>query len=748
MSKSVSCHRPLIGQSAKTALALAIAASISNLSYAEELRQLPMADAQAETEDSYKVEESSSFKYTQPLLDTAKTITVIPQSVMSDRGVETLRDALRNVTGISFAAGEGGQPTGDSMTIRCFSARTDMFVDGIRDIAGYTRDVYNTESVEVAKGPGSAVTGRGSTGGSINMATKSAKLGNAGNVYGRVGSEGDVRATVDSNWQMGASSALRVNALVDDGDTAGRDEVNNSSYGLALSYSAGLGTQSRFTLNGDVTQQDNLPDYGLPWVANYSGDDTRRIAPELAADEGGAPSVPFSNFYGNIHRDYEEIEAKSVTAKYEYDLNQSTMIRAQARVGSVARESIVTAPRFTYTSVMEDIDGIPTEVRIYGDGAQVTLADEKTRDTEDSLQVVQVDLIGEYQTGGLTHNVVAGLELAKERFERWGFDDNGTDNLDITPVTNDLYNPNPNAAYTGSYSRDGSYEDATGDNFAVYLFDTVTLNEQWELTAGLRSDQFESEYQPDDATQITTDDSMLSWSLAAVYKPTVNGSLYFGAGNSFNPSAEGITVSTRGNLADLDPEENTSYELGTKWSLLQNQLSVNAALFRTVKTNARTDTGDGTTDALEGEQQVQGLELSMAGQINERWMVMAGYTYMDSEVTEAGGVDEVLIGEPLANAPENTLSLWTTYEISAKWTTGFGAQFIDERYNNSATASRETADAYTTFELMAAYQATNKLRLQLNGTNLSDEEYEDQMGGGHFIPGEGRYFRLGATYNF
>ena len=736
-----STHKSSLTKPASSALAVAVTAALSSFAHAEELRQLPVAEATAETEKSYKVDESSSFKYTQPLLDTAKTITVIPQSVMKDRGVESLRDALRNVSGISFAAGEGGQPTGDSMTIRGFSARTDMFVDGIRDIAGYTRDMYNTEAVEVAKGPGSAVNGRGSTGGSINLDTKTATLENANDVYLRVGSEGDYRATVDSNFKVGETTALRVNALLDDTDKAGRDEVNNSAYGLALSLATGLGTKSRFVLNADINSQDNLPDYGLPWVSNYSDREDRIIAPELAADEGGAPSVPFSNFYGSVHRDYEEINANSITAKYEYDVSPSTLLRAQARIGSVARESIINAPRFTYT----EVDG----VRIYGDGAQISLGGEKTRDTDDSLKVIQFDLVGEYQTGSVTHNVVAGVEFSQERFERWGLEDNGSDNLDTTPVLVSLYNPDPYAAYTGTYQRDDSYQDATGDNVAIYVFDTITLNEQWELTAGLRSDKFESDYRIDDAEPIATDQSMLSWSVAAVYKPVANGSIYFGAGNSFNPSAEGLTVSTRNNWADLDPEENTSYELGTKWALLNNRLNLNAALFQTIKTNARTDAeGDGSIDALEGEQEVSGLELSAAGQLSDQWAVMASYTFQDGKVTKALNDDALTEGEALARSPKNSFSLWSTYDFNTQWSAGVGAEFMDERYNSSAPGSREKADSYTTLELMLAYQLTDQFRLQLNGTNLTDEEYVDSLGGGHFIPGQGRYIRLGGSYSF
>src|SRR5687768_12198335 len=118
----------------------------------------------------------TSSKFTQPLVDTPQSVTIVPAELMREQGVTTLRDALRNVPGISMQAGEGGVPAGDNLTLRGFSARTDLFVDGVRDIGGYARDPFNIEQVEVAKGPASAMTGRGSTGGSINLASKRARL--------------------------------------------------------------------------------------------------------------------------------------------------------------------------------------------------------------------------------------------------------------------------------------------------------------------------------------------------------------------------------------------------------------------------------------------------------------------------------------------------------------------------------------------------------------------------------------------
>lgn len=722
------------------ALTLSIAVALPVGATAEEdIQQLPTSQATAQTENSYKVDQSTSIKYTQPILDTAKTLTVLSPSVLKDRNVDSLQEALRNVPGISMAAGEGGTPTGDSMSIRGFDARNNISIDGVRDIAGYSRDIYNVEAVEVAKGPGSAVYGRGAAGGSINLQSKTASWGDFNDISARAGSESDYRIKLDANNQVGETTALRVNLLTDDGKVAGRQAVKNSKNAIALSLATGLGTDSRFSLNAEHQKQDNLPDYGLPWVSNGSDP-----VAELASSEGSAPPVDFSNFYGNIYRDFEKIKAQSVTAKYEKDLSKSTTVRTLARVGTVERQSIVTAPRFINLS----------------DSTDVRMSDEKTRDTRDSLAVIQLDVIGNYRIGAIDHSLVAGIEVAKEKFDRWNYVDVIDDNLDSTPVLNDLYNPNPNLVYTGRYARTDKSDESSGDTTAFYVFDTLTLSSQWQVSLGLRHDTFETEYfydldGSDPTAKLDAKEKELSWNAGVVYKPATNGSIYFSSGTSFSPSAADLTASSLGNDASLDPEQTMSYELGSKWEFYDKRLFTSAAVFRTEKNHARTDAADGVFaddddrfDTLNGRQRVDGLELGAAGTVNEQLSVNVAYTYQHSEVMAAEADDAAQKGHELPRTPAHSFSLWGRYEVSDKLAFGVGAQYVGARYNSSNPASREIADAYVIYDVMASYQVNDNWGVQFNGSNLSDEKYIDQLGGGHAIPGEGRLLSLSTRYAF
>lgn len=720
-----------------SALALALSAALPvAIAHAEEAVNLPKVQVSGEALDGYKVEESTSIKYVKPLLDTAKTITVIPQALMKDRNVDSLSDALRNVPGISMAAGEGGTPSGDQMSIRGFDSRNNIMIDNIRDIAGYSRDTYNVESIEVAKGPGSAVYGRGSAGGSINLQTKTAKLDDFNDINFRLGSEDDYRTVFDTNHILGDTTAIRLNLLTTDGDVAGRDKVENSNDAIALSFATGIDTATRFTLNADYQKQDNQPDYGIPWVANGGN-----LAPSLLPYEGGTPNVNFSNYYGNVHRDFEDIDSKSLTAMLEQDISDSTTLRVTGRIGAADRESVTTAPRL--------VNGT-TNMR---------LNDVKTRDTKDSLKLLQFDLIGKYQTGSITHDVVTGIEIAEEKFERWNYDAVVTDNL-LTQTTN-LYDPNSNLAFTGRYARTDKSQEATGDTKAIYAFDTLTLNEQWQVSLGLRYDVFDTEYyynlDGSDATLPTSakadkKDENLSWNTGVVYKPVENGSIYAAVGTSFTPAAEDLTASTRGNQASLDPEKTISYEVGTKWELFDSRLFTSAALFRTEKTNALSNdpfSTDANDRILDGEERVQGIELSAAGKITDQFTLTAAYTYQDSEVIKATGTNRGnLEGNELARTPKNSASVWGRYDFTNKLAAGLGAQYVGERYNSSDITGREKAESFTIWDAMVSYRIDEQWALQLNGGNLFNKKYINQVGGGHAIPGEGRYVSLNTSFSF
>ncbi|MGH9852397.1 MAG: TonB-dependent receptor plug domain-containing protein, partial [Blastocatellia bacterium] len=371
----------------------------------------------------------SSPKYTEPLRDTPQTITVIPKAVIEEQGATTLRDVLRNVPGLTMTAGEGGVPAGDNLTLRGFSARNDIFIDGARDLGPQSRDPFNLEQVEVVKGPGSAFTGRGSAGGSINLVSKAPTVNRffAGTVS--FGSDATKRFTGDINLPIKDRIAFRLNLLAHDSGVAGRDVIENQRWGVAPSVLFGLGTRTRLTLSYFYLGQDNIPDYGIPWVTA-----TQNVLANLR--DQPAP-VPRETFYGLKSRDFEKMRSDLATVKIERDFNDAVTVRNQLRFGYSTRDSVTTAPRFASNDSLVINRNGPSWI------------------TEDKAWDNQTDLRARFSTAKIEHSLVAGLALTHENNLRQ------TRTVTGTPTTT-LNNPDPNQPFNGVISVGPSIGDVTG----------------------------------------------------------------------------------------------------------------------------------------------------------------------------------------------------------------------------------------------------------------------------------------------
>jgi catecholate siderophore receptor len=693
----------------------------------------------AQGEDGYKADKMSSDKYTLPLRDTPQTINVIPEKVMKDQNATSLRDVIRNVPGISFQAGEGGVPAGDNMSIRGFSARTDMYVDGVRDIGGYTRDPFNLQQVEVTKGPNSAYSGRGSTGGTINMSTKAPHLDNRYGGDVGIGTDQYYRVTTDINQVVPLTllgsdnpAAFRLNGLFHSQDFANRDYVSNQRWGVAPTITFGLNTDTRLTFNYLHLQEDNLASYGIPFLTSSAA--VADFGPN--AKLGRPAPVPNKTFYGLLDRDYEDITNDVGGMHIEHDFTDNVQFESITRAGRTFRDSIITAPRVNTA------------------GAGSMNRQFQSRYQTDDIFVQAFNLKTKFETGPVRHEMVSSIEYDYET-------ETNKLRAGAGAANGDLFNPNPNDP-AGTWDFTGAKNVAFSNSVGVSVFDSIHLTDQWILSLGVRQDWFETTYEQTgaDPGNVRTDfyraDCQPTWRTGVTFKPVPYGSIFFGYGTSINPSAEGLTLAdgpTSTNSTNLEPEQSESFELGTKWDLLQERLSLTAALFRTNKNNYKNvDPITGVIDTS-GEVRVQGIEVGVAGQITNEWSVFAGYAIMESEIVDSdavftyngvAGIPEE--GRDLPNTPEQTASLWTTYKLPFNFEVGTGFSFVDKRYANSINTN--SVPGYWLQDAMVSYRVNDHWRVQLNISNLWDEEYIDRVGGGHVIPGVGRAFVLSSSLSF
>jgi len=731
--------------------------------------------------------EARSPKYTAPLLDTPQTITVVSNKTIEDQNLLSLRDILSTLPGITFGAGEGGGGYGDSINLRGFSANTDITVDGVRDSAQYSRtDPFNLEQLELVNGANSVYSGAGSVGGSINLVSKAAHKGDSNIATLGLGTDNYRRLTLDSNQEIGETGALRLNLMVHDNDAAGRDFESYKRWGIAPSFAIGLGTDTTFTLNLLHQHDDNLPQYGVPF---YNG------AP--------LPGVDSSNYYGYHNIDKQLIDSDSLTAILNHHFSDNLSIRNLTRVSKVDQVSIVDAPQgvvcmpnnLTPLGTSCTVSGVLTPPGTFRPG--ITNPRGYVRDTGNKAFVNQTDLNVQFNTGGIEHNLVAGISFAHETFELDNYrlfrNADGTAISVLPPM--DLYHPD--SFYTGPINSTlVAKTDGEQDNASVYVFDTLKFNEQWQITGGLRYEHNEgsstaytvSTALPNigvitgAAAPAENSDDLFSYRAGLVYKPRENASIYFAYGNSKTPSKASVNgactaTSTTGTAnCNVDPESAINYELGTKWDFNDGKLSLTASVFRNDRENYRVADPDPSNlsgeQALDGEARVDGFTVGLSGLISNNWSVFANYTYLDSEVIRnvsdycyanpgvglctGGNVSDpdFVAGDPLLATPKNAMSFWTTYDLTRQWQFGYGATYQGEVTVQQHSATKPSGEldsygGYTTHRLMAAYRVNKDFTLQLNVNNLTDRLYYTRIrNNGWATPGDARSIVLNASFRF
>ncbi|KAB0490099.1 TonB-dependent receptor [Pseudomonas vancouverensis] len=721
---------------------------------------------EAQDETTYNVEKASSPKYTAPLIDTPRSVTVVPQQVLKDTGSLNLQDALRTVPGITFGAGEGGNPQGDRPFIRGFDAQGDTYLDGVRDTGSQSREIFAVESVEVSKGPNSAIGGRGAAGGSINLVSKKAHLGDSLDGGFTWGSDQTQRYTFDGNYQFTDTAAGRLNLMSHESNVAGRDSVDYDRWGVAPSLAFGLGTDTRVNLDYYHLESNDTPDSGIPYSIPTGGSAARTKSNPDKPNDGGDSS----NFYGLTDRDFRKGRTDTATIAVEHDLSDSLTIKNTLRHGTSMQDYILTQPDDSQGNV--------------NNGSVWRRANTRVSNTETTTN--QTDLFGTVYIAGFKNSFSTGVEYTHEESEKssYNVNTNTTSPLGANKCNpsligaasgyncTSLSNPTPNDPWNGAISRNYAGTDTKADTYALYAFDTLELTEQWLVNMGLRYDHFETDYRTYDATGATVvtkgiaskgkdTSEFVTGQLGVVYKPAENGSIYASFATSATPPGNtlgegmegnplGNTTDRSGNLlnSDMEPETTKNYEIGTKWDLLDNRLSLTADLFRTEKDNARVQT-DTTTYENVGKTRVQGVELSASGKITDKWQVFAGYAYMDSEQVDGGDLpaNKANNGNELPNTPKNSASLWTTYQLTPKLTIGGGAFYVDDVFGSVANTTM--VDSYVRYDAMAAYKLSKNVDLQLNVQNLTDETYYDKAFSTHFAnQAAGRTALLSTNFHF
>ena len=621
-------------------------------------------------------------KQVAPLIDTPRSIVVVPKEIIEQTGSASLADALRTVPGITFGAAEGGNPIGDRPFIRGFDSQGSTYVDGVRDFSAQSREVFAVDSIQVVRGSDSSLGGRGSAGGSINIISKLPVERDFVNLTASYGSADYKRATIDANYNLGHNIAFRINGMWHDQDVAGRDAIWQRRWGIAPSLTIGLGTDTRLTASYYHMESHELPDSGIPFLytignAPLGNTYTEPALGKITTAGGRTGYVDRSTFYGLKNRDFRDAKTQQATIRAEHDFGSVTL-RNTSRFTHNDQAYIFLLPDDSQGNVFGTAATNPTTGPAGARGDVLTGGYVWTRSNTrygyaDSI-VNQTDLYGEFTTGSVKHNFSIGAEFSWEKARRGAFVlANGST---LSPRCNaasiarfycaDLFNPNPNANWV-NYTSDTStvttpivrnqpitetQNDANSQT--VYGFDSITLAEPLILNVGARFDRFQSRIRPGQAVGATSvlqferTDNIFNYQVGLVFKPTKNTSLYGSYATSATPpnsllgegqEANGLPTTTAAALAlsaeSLKVEKTRSFEAGAKADLFDGKLHLNAAIFQTDTDNARVTSSAGVVEFI-GKRRIRGVELGINGQILPGWTVFGGYSHLDPVITDGG----------------------------------------------------------------------------------------------------------------
>ena len=606
---------------------------------------------------------------------------------ITERGITSIGEIIDYTPGVNTSQGEGHR---DSVVFRGVRSTADFYIDGNRDDVQYYRSLYNVEQVEILRGPNALLFGRGGTGGILNRVSKKAKLDETFTGYkATLNSFGGYGVEIDTNTDMSSTSALRINAMYESLDNH-RDFFDGERIGFNPTARFELSEDSVLDMSYEYINHERFIDRGIPTGAD------------------GRPVESLKNVvFGDPENNYHELEAHVFRVNLSHQFNDYTKANVNVFYGDYDKVySNFYASGYDADTNIVELDGY---------------IDETTRDN----LIVSGNLISEFSTGSIGHMVIAGTEIIRTNSDQFRlnpeFDSTGNDRETFITQRPLMFSglSGINAAGNQVTTAFTALNDDTRVNLDVASFfvqDEIELSEHLDLVLGARFDRFDIEVFNAKAVETRSrTDEQVSPRAGLIYKPQENISVYASYSESFLPRSGEQYTDINGSDNQLDPDTYSNQEIGIKWDFAQG-LSFTAALFENEQSSPQVaDDNPETLDVINSD--ISGYELQLTGYLNDDWRITANYSHLEGEIVDRSGPTGLTPRE----LPENTFSVWSTYQVNDVFGVGLGATYQDESFINNGNSA--VLPSYTRWDASAYYDISDDLRVQLNIENLTDELY-------------------------
>ena len=774
----VELRRPAAANLTSNAIALSISAVMLGGSASaqdtqdEEQVQLDTLQIQDRTIDTnpyaepgapYKARISGDPRRLEEIADTPATMSVLTQTQIEDSGKSDLREILAAQPGITLGTGEGGNAFGDRYIIRGHEARSDVFVDGLRDPGMTIRESFALEQVEITKGPSSTFAGRGSTGGAINGITKQASSEyDFIKFQGGPGTDEYYRVHLDVNKRITDELAVRANLLYADEEVPDRAPAERLRRGAALS--------------GRYDPTDNKFYFSFDYYFLDAKDDPD-LGTQIEQFGGPIKNIPV---YLQKGRDFLESEVHTFTFRTGYEFSENFRVENATRYGFTDNGYVLTGTSFFWKLVGTDTPGFRLSQK---DGWQ-----------EVDYISNQLNVYLDTKLGFTQHGLLLGLEYSEHNVlnGRYNVTPGGTPNCDVEGVwRGELYSrpdsycmydspgqltSNLNSFMDLDITKGAFDSDYSIETTSVYLMDTVDLAYGFSTFLGVRADYFDygnTVIRRGVTTDYTYSDLLWNGHAGLVYAFKDWGNAYFSWSTSSNINGGesdlggncgyGGICGLPNQVRDSKPEFTENLELGAKLNLLNDKLLLTAAAFQVTKDDVMENVGD-DYEALgplnTGKNRVRGLEFSVVGNLTEDLSFFVAAAIMESEVRDSH--TRLNVGKRLSNFANEGVFAQLRYRVPYLPALSVGAvvTYQSKMYTGQPdSAAGYDAEAgkysykvpgYTVLDLFASYKITEQIGLRLNIGNVTNEDYylAGYRSGAFVYIGDARNAKLALTYSF
>jgi catecholate siderophore receptor len=716
------------------------------------------ATVEKQGKDDYQATETRIGKGKQDIRDIPQALTVVTEKVMDDRNFNNVKEVLKNTSGITFQAAEGGE---EDVKIHGLSLQGtgDVFIDGMRDPAFYDRDTFFFDRLELLRGSASLLFGRGSTGGAVNQVTKQAVLADQNQIDVSIGSHGAVRAIGDFNKRTGESAAFRVSAMTNQADSNGAGSKIDKR-GIGASYRVGIDETDEFGVTVYGLQNDNGMNYGVRWI--------KPTAASPTSDTGPITSLDPDAYYGTSS-DFNKGTAYYGMLTHTHRFSKDTEIVTKVRAANYTRDQRATL--WNFAAATQQPGGQAVSLATLSPSTVITRATQlKKQDMQTAT--AQSDFSTKFESLGFKHSLQAGLDFSNEKKQVFAA---------ISAAQGGIVPSKPNTTIGTPY--DGAWVDESPRSYRTnndyvsnawggYVQDMVEIAPMWKLLAGLRYDSLRGTYHSYNTTSATVvyplvdtpatpatattlalpgspwhmNVSEVSKRAAVLFQPNEQWSFHLMGATSFNTSADAYSLSAANE--NIPPESSVNVELGTKWDSADGKLSIRASAFRNTKLHERnTDPLVTNLVTLSGKRHAAGLDVDVLGRITPQWEVFGNFTWMPVSKIDIGVAGAEGQGTRPSLTPRYSGSIWTAYQVLPALRLGAGLNARSGQQPNRNPGF--FAPKFVTADAMAEYQVVqDTLLFKLYVSNVANKLYADQLYTAFYVPGTGRVTTLTGTYKF